>query len=271
MDPLIVGLGGGWNSTAMLIELHRKGIKPDLIIFADTKDEKPGTYQHLDELDRWLDGVMWPTITRVVNLAPEAGYKSLEDNCLQMQTLPSRVFGGSSCAQKWKHAPMDKFLTSWEPARRCWDAGRKPIKAIGYDAGEDYRIKILEDKRLRYWHPLVEWGWDREECRDSVLRAGLGLPPKSACFYCPSSTKSEVLWLAREHPDLFRRAVAMERNCAPENVQNVKGLGRHWSWEGLLAADPAVRAGMVENPVEGCLTCHLDGGCEVADTDKEAA
>lgn len=259
--PLIVNLGGGWNSTAALAELRGRGIVPDLILFADTGDEKPGTYSHIAQAQEWCARVGFPGITTVSN-ADASQYASLEDNCLKMQTLPSRVFGGSSCAQKWKHAPMDKFLNHWEPAVRCWAAGDKPVKLIGYDGGELRRASILEDKKFRYWHPLIEWGWDREECRWAILRAGMELPPKSACFYCPSSTKDEVLWLARTHPDLFKRAVEMERNAAA-NCTEVKGLGRHWSWEALLAADPAVRAGWLEAPVEACLTCEDGGECPV--------
>lgn len=58
-----------------------------------------------------------------------------------------------------------------------------------------------------------------------------------ACFYCPASRKVEVQELREKHPDLYARAVAMERNAAP-NMQKVKGLGRHWSWEELPVIAP---------------------------------
>lgn len=35
-SPIVVSYGGGTNSTAMLIAMVLKGIKPDLILFADT-------------------------------------------------------------------------------------------------------------------------------------------------------------------------------------------------------------------------------------------
>lgn len=63
-------------------------------------------------------------------------------------------------------------------------------------------------------------------------RHRLPIPRKSACWFCPATRRVEVQRLAREHPELWQRAVAMERN-AQENLGVVKGLGRHWSWEGV--------------------------------------
>ena len=39
--PLVVAYGLGVDSTAMLIEFVRRGIRPDLILFADTGGEQP--------------------------------------------------------------------------------------------------------------------------------------------------------------------------------------------------------------------------------------
>ena len=43
-QPVVVAYGMGVDSTAMLIGLHQRGIRPDLILFADTGGEKPDTY-----------------------------------------------------------------------------------------------------------------------------------------------------------------------------------------------------------------------------------
>ena len=47
MTPLVVSFGGGVDSTAMLIEMKNRGIRPDVILFADTGAERPGTYIHI--------------------------------------------------------------------------------------------------------------------------------------------------------------------------------------------------------------------------------
>jgi 3'-phosphoadenosine 5'-phosphosulfate sulfotransferase (PAPS reductase)/FAD synthetase len=48
---LSVAFGGGTNSTAMLCGFRERGIKPDLILFADTGGELPETYEHVMEMD----------------------------------------------------------------------------------------------------------------------------------------------------------------------------------------------------------------------------
>src|SRR3546814_16326987 len=60
-------------------------------------------------------------------------YAGIAENMLTNATLPSVVFGGGSCSHKWKAAPQDAWTATWETARRCWDAGGRGVKLIGYD------------------------------------------------------------------------------------------------------------------------------------------
>jgi hypothetical protein len=261
--PFVVSFGGGANSTAVLLLLQREGLRPDLITFADTGGEKPETYAYLDRMNAWCEQAGFPTITPVRLSKPVAGDLTLEAERLRLEQLPSKVVGNSQCSLRWKLEPQEKFIRAWAPAIACYAAGEKPIRAIGYDAGEPHRVSIHEDRWCRYVHPLIEHGLDRDGCEALIRLSGLQVPMKSACFYCPSSRKSEVLWLSEAHPDLFARAVAMERKAmAGGKLHSVKGLGRHWSWEALVRATPEDRDLFSEQPVEPCVTCD-DGGCDV--------
>src|SRR5205823_324723 len=91
----------------------------------------------------------------------------------------------------------------------------------------------LDEHYFAYWYPLIEWGYDREACKRIITEAGLSVPIKSACFYCPASKKHEIDWLQAHHPDLLKRALAIERN-AQGNLTSVKGLGRSYAWEGYV-------------------------------------
>ncbi len=53
-EPIIVAYGAGVDSTAMLIGLRDRGIRPDLILFADTGSEKPETTAYLTIIGAWL-------------------------------------------------------------------------------------------------------------------------------------------------------------------------------------------------------------------------
>ena len=105
------------------------------------------------------------------------------------------------------------------------------MKYIGYDAGETRRrdharIYDEQDKKYCKVYPLMEWGWKREDCITAIRKAGLPVPGKSSCFFCPSMKKAEILELQKQHPDLLARALALEAN-AQKNLQRVKGLGRN--------------------------------------------
>lgn len=232
--PLVLSHGGGTNSTAMLVGLAERRIVPDLILFADTGGEKPHTYAFLDTLDRWLGTNGFPLITRVRSQSPD---QTLEGNVTRLGVLPSLAYGWKTCSQRWKIAPQDKFLNGWGPAKEAWDAGKRITHLIGYDADEHHRVKNYDDDKAIKRYPLVDWDWGRDECREAIARAGLPQPGKSACFFCPASRKSEILELRRVYPDLFERALEMERR-AKESGKNktVVGLGRSWSWAELVSA-----------------------------------
>lgn len=244
--PITVAWGGGVNSTAMLIGMCERNIRPDYITFADTGGEKPHTYQYIPIIREWLASVNFPQLTVVKKTSM---YLDLEDNCLKKQQLPAIAYGFKTCSDKYKRQPQDKFHNNLPELKELWRSGGKVVKAVGYDAGERRRAKIVEDSKYQLWYPLIEWGWYREECIEAIRRAGLPDPGKSACFFCPSSKKWEILDLRDRYPELFARAVAMERNAAA-NLVTVKGLGRNFSWEQFVKIEDAKARENVPEPPE---------------------
>lgn len=229
--PLVVADGLGVNSTALLIQLRRVGLRPDLILFADTGSEKHETYGYLQTRREWLRAAGFPDLIVVRRRGVRVPDRSLEDQCLRTGTLPSLAYGRKSCSLKWKVAPQNKFCNHWEPALKCWRSGRKVIKVIGYDAGpsDGRRVKAFRDPKYLFWYPLREFGLDRAACIDLIRSEGLPVPAKSACFFCPATKKPELLQLQIRHPALVRRAIAIEQRAKP-NLRSVKGLGRNFAW-----------------------------------------
>lgn len=246
-QPLVVSYGVGVDSTAMLVEMHNRGIRPDAILFADTEAEKPETYAYLPIINAWLRSVGFPEVTVVRWKPSRAPYANMEGKWLTNQTLPSLAFGFHSCAQVFKHAPMDAWVKAWAPAREAWDYGVRVRKAIGYDNGKrdcqrSAKFNRVSDKqraaeageacRYDYWFPLQEWGIDRAQCEAIIKAAGLPVPMKSACFFCPASKPSEIVWLRDTHPVLFHRSLTIESGArdGKHGLDTVKGLGRSFAW-----------------------------------------
>jgi hypothetical protein len=202
-------------------------------MFADTGGEKPETYAYQAILADYLARHGLPPVMRVwkknADMTPAP---TLEQACLANKQLPSIAYGFKSCSDHYKIRPQEQVLRNWEPAIQAWANGHKVIKLIGFDAGEEYRVdRVTESTRYENRYPLIEYGWDREACVSAIHRAGLPLPPKSSCFFCPSTTKKEILGLQRTHPDLMHRAIQIERNA---DLTTLNGLGRRFSWESLL-------------------------------------
>ena len=227
--------GAGTNSVAMLIGLHERGERPDVILFADTGGEKPETYWIRDAVSDWCEKVGFPRVVTV-----KAPNKLLEQDCIDRNALPSIAYGFKTCSLRWKKEPQDKYLRN--------NGMTNAVRLIGIDAGEVHRAKEYSGTR----YPLVEWDWGRDECVDAIRRAGLPQPGKSACFFCPNSRPNEILELKRNHPDLLKRALKIE---AGAKLTTIKGLGRSWSWVELIKYDDAqldMFRGNVEMPCE-CL------------------
>ena len=230
--PLVVAYGLGVDSTAMLVGMVERNIRPDAILFADVGGEKSETYAFLPVMNAYLAAHDFPEVV-VVRYVPQnfkhyPPYYSLEENCLTNGTLPSEAFGFGSCSQKWKAAPQAKWLASFPPAAECWARGEKVIRAIGFDnSGADKKRRCaaenIKDARYEFWYPLQEWGWDRGVCKAMIARAGLPVPPKSSCFFCPNMSPAEVAELPA---DKLRRIVLMEARAKPR-LTKIEGLWRN--------------------------------------------
>ncbi len=248
---LALCFGGGVDSTAMLVALHAAGLRPDIITMADTGDEKPQTWQHVERVGEVLHAWGWPpvTICRKVPLA-STGYSSLSGNCLKNQTLPSLAFGMKSCSLKWKTSPQDQMLMgvsrgpSKRPPHPLWlqaqAQGRRITKLIGYDCSKadlrrSHKLSTSDD-HFDYRHPLQLIGWQRQDCVcaiEQVLGPAM-VPIKSACWMCPASKPWELWWLAAEYPELLEQALQLERRALTGKHSRFDEVEFGATWEDLV-------------------------------------
>ena len=236
---LAVAFGGGTNSTAMLCGFRERGIKPDLILFADTGGELPETYEHVMEMDTQCR-IWWGIGIETVAKLYQGQFEGLEGECVRGRKLPALAYGRKACSMKYKTQPQTQRLKIFMD-----EAGAKEaVRAIGYDAGENHRANDIEGEDLkkgryvRNWFPLLEWQWRRQECVEAIKRDGLTQPGKSACFFCPAMKRGEILRLKQTRPDFFARALEMERNAILKSPGRGLG-GQSLRWENVDANDTA--------------------------------
>lgn len=275
---LVVAYGVGLDSTAMLVEMHNRGERPDIILFSDTGAEKPETYAYLDAIRPWLLKVGFPDVTIVSYKPVRANYTTLEGKCLENEVLPSLVMGQHQCALVFKRDTQVKYLRNCQLVIDTLAAGGRLIQAIGYDDGARDRKRSEKAAKLHtrvrgqiaeraakgkapladqwqiassdFIYPLQDWGLAREELAGVIEAAGLPVPPKSACFFCPATKPSEVVELKNTHPDLYERALNIERTArnGKHGEKTLPGLGMGgWSWEWLAdVTDPAEAAAVLK-------------------------
>lgn len=70
----ILTFGGGVNSVALAIEMMKRSMPLDYIIFSDTLAEKPETYAYMAMFSEYLKGKGYPEIVQLPPYKPEGLY-----------------------------------------------------------------------------------------------------------------------------------------------------------------------------------------------------
>lgn len=223
----------GVDSIAVLVGMRNRGIKPDLILFADVGSERQVTYDYIPILQDWLKHA-WGTGLTVVRYQPKnfkhwPHYHTIEENILTNSSLAAIAYGGHTCSAKWKISPMNKFIDAWSLALEAWASGLKVLKAIGfeYSPHELRRSKrcstfaIQDDELDKYemWFPLQEWQWNRERCETEITLAGLPVPSKSSCYFCTAMKPWEVNELPENR---LKRIVVLEARASQRHLDYAK-------------------------------------------------
>ena len=228
-----LSFGAGVQTTALLVLIAQgRWPRPDAILFADTGNENANTYAYLGEvsgpyarehgMEIIVLGADWRT----------AHYRAdLETYCLEHRMLPGTLVRW--CTGRYKVLPILRYLKAHMGATRS-----APIEVwIGISTDEARRQKPSIDPREVKRYPLIELGLSRVDCEAIIRAAGLPVPPKSGCWFCPFMKQSSWHQLKRERPDLFSRAMAMEENARGKDGSK-KYLPIFGSLERIAAQDP---------------------------------
>lgn len=90
-------------------------------------------------------------------------------------------------------------------------AERPAIVGIGISLDE---IQRANSRRCEAYeqitYPLLELGLRRTDCHRIIRSAGLPVPPKSACFFCPFHRPEAWREMRRTAPDLFTKSCQLE-------------------------------------------------------------
>jgi hypothetical protein len=194
--------GGGANSVAMMVlSVEGKLARPDHIVIADTGREATSTWDYLEEVLRpYLQRAGLSVVVASHSLATVDLYGGNGD-----LLIPVFTDGGAMpafCSNEWKQRVVGRWARSIG-IDECdvW---------IGFTTDEIGRVKPGPDKWMRRVFPLIDAMITRRDCYSIIERAGLPLPPKSACWMCRHRSNAEWRFLRDEYPQDFQRAIQLE-------------------------------------------------------------
>jgi len=175
----IISLGWGVQSFTLAAMVALGEIDPvDAVIHSDTRHEKSGTYAFAEKWTPWLQdhGV------NVVTVYNEMTAPIVDRGGIY---IPAFTSNGKSdgqlrrqCTQKWKVAPMRKWLQQ--------NRNGEPVEQLlGISLDEAHRAKDSDVKYIVNRWPLIEMQITRNACQAWLLSNGLEVPPKSSCTFCP--------------------------------------------------------------------------------------
>ena len=206
----VLSYGGGVQSTALLVLAGQGRIDIDAALFANVGDdsEHPDTLAYVRDIATPWAAAHGIPVHEIRRPGPTlAGDLTGPGRSIR---IPVRMANGApgnrSCSQMWKTSVADQWLRTHGAT-----ASQQATVLIGFSADETHRIgRRRWPAHANPTYPLVDAGLTRQGCRDLIAHAGLPVPPKSSCYFCPYKTRPEWETMARDRPDLFAQAEAVE-------------------------------------------------------------
>lgn len=216
--------GGGWQSTAALVLAARGVIDFKLFLFANVGDdsENPETIRYVHEHAMpyaAANSLELVELERVkADGQTETIYGRIMDSNGVRQTIPvylsNGMPGGRACTHDFKIA-----VTGLELQRRGASPTNKATVAMGISVDEISRAKPSNAKPYETLvYPLLELGLRRADCPGIIRSAGLPMPPKSSCDFCPIRKIGEWQDMYLHQPDRWDRACRVEDTINAANT-----------------------------------------------------
>lgn len=237
-----ISFGGGQQSTALMVLAAEGRIDFRTFLFANVGDdsEQPETLKYVEEYAKPYavkHGLELVELRRTGQRGGRRGQvRSLLADLERPESrsigIPVHLKGGGPGTRQCTDRYKIKVIAD-ELARRGATEENPAVVGIGISLDEIHRA----NNRSRIPHevvsyPLLDLGLRRTDCQRIIRAAGLPVPPKSACWFCPMKRPTEWHELRRTQPELFERACALEaqlvdrRAALGKDPAYLTGLGR---------------------------------------------
>lgn len=197
MTVRAISLGGGHQSTALVVLAIAGEIDFPLAIMANVGDraENPATLTYLSD--------------HLMPYAQRHGYELVVRRWVDRSGRECDLYDDITsleCTDRYKIAVVGRELR-----RRGASADDPAVVAVGISVDE---IERVNRRHAAPWekpvYPLVDLGMTRADCDRVVADAGLPIPPKSSCWFCPFRPTSYWSESRLAGDGVFEAGVALE-------------------------------------------------------------
>lgn len=218
MAITVFSFGGGIQSTAALVLAAQGKLDYRTFLFCNVGDdsEHPATLAYVHNV-----AMPYAQAHNIALIELQKHQKNGQsDSVLQRLErsassigIPVRMANGApgnrTCTVDFKVRVVDAWL------RKQGAKKQGAIVGIGFSLDEVLRMKPNTDKETMAWKenafPLVDLRLDRAACTAIIAGAGLPIPPKSSCYFCPFHSPRKWQEMREDEPVLFAKSVALEQ------------------------------------------------------------
>ena len=217
----LCGISGGKDSSALAVYMRDQ--VPDMeYFFCDTGAELPETYAYLTK----LEVVLGKKIARLNSTRSFDHYFEVYRGALPSPQM-------RWCTSMLKIKPLEE-----------WIGDDEVISYVAIRSDEKSRTGYVSTKpNIETKFPFIDADIDHSGVVKILEDAGINLPDyykwrtRSGCYFCFFQRKAEWVGLADNHPDLFKRAIAIEQKILKDAGVSgdadfsSKGMkGRQYTW-----------------------------------------
>lgn len=216
MGLKVISFGGGVQSTALLVLAAQERIDYRTFLFCNVGEdsENPETLTYVHEIAMPYavrQGIKLIELQKVLRTGEvDTVYQRLTRPGSRSIGIPVRMSNGSpvprTCTIDFKIQVVAKWLRQHGATKEF-----PGIVGLGISLDEFQRMRNdsgIPYERLDY--PLIDLRLDRAQCMKIIQEAGLPVPPKSSCYFCPFHTMHVWQEMRQNQPELFWKAAQLE-------------------------------------------------------------
>jgi len=228
----VLSLGAGVQSSTLALMIHKGEIPMvDCAIFADTQAEPPKVYEWLEFLKKTVSYpvhiVTWRNLEQDVLDASQGKYQAFTiPFYTKNKETEQKGMLMRQCTADYKIKPVTKKVRELLGYKKGERVDLKEVKVemlLGISTDELRRMRM---NRLRYidnQYPLInDFGMSRQDCIMWMKDNGYPMPTKSACYFCPFHSQSTWKEIKENDPELFEKAVQMDRQIRDQEKYKIK-------------------------------------------------